>query len=398
MRKTLTDRGVAGLKPRAERYALPDPQMTGHYVRVQPSGAKSFVTVARTPAGKQVWTAIGAADVMPIAEAREAAREIIKRIRAGLPAIEIKPDSVGAVVENWTKRHLEEKGLRSSREIRRMLKTHILPAWRDREFVGIRRSDVTALMDRVQDKHGARAADYVLNVFSSIANWYATRVDDYRPPLIKGMRRQSTKAQARKRILDDAEIRTLWKAAETAGMFGAIARLLLLTGQRRTRVAEMKWSEIDSDGLWTLPIEPREKENGGKLRLPRAALDIIRAQPRIGDNPHVFPGRDRDGYLGPYKGLGQAKAIMDARTGVKDWVVHDLRRTARSLMSRAGVRPEIAERVLGHAIVGIEATYDRYGYEDEKADALARLAALIRGIVDPVDNVVTMVKKPRKQR
>ena len=56
MRKTLTDRGVAALKPRAERYAFPDPGMTGHYVRVQPSGAKAFVTVARTPAGRQVWS------------------------------------------------------------------------------------------------------------------------------------------------------------------------------------------------------------------------------------------------------------------------------------------------------------------------------------------------------
>src|SRR4051794_6643064 len=142
MRKTLSDRGVAALKPQAGRYAFPDPEMTGHYIRVQPSGAKTFVTVARTPAGKQVWTNVGAADVTPIAEAREAAREIIKRIRAGLPAIETAPDSVADVVAEWIRRHVEIEGmqhlpiddparyrLRSQREVRRMINTHILPAW-----------------------------------------------------------------------------------------------------------------------------------------------------------------------------------------------------------------------------------------------------------------------------
>jgi integrase len=411
MRKTLTDKGVAVLKPRRTRYAFPDPEMTGHYVRVQPGNGKTFVAVARTPAGKQVWTNVGAADVMPIAEAREVARELIKRVRAGLPAVETKPDSVATVVDNWIRRHVEADGmqhlpiddparyrLRSQREIRRMINSHVLPAWRDREFIGIRRSDVTALMDKVETANGPRAADYVLNVFSAVANWHAKRVDDYVPPIIKGMRRQSTKEQARERILTDDEIRTLWKAAADAGMFGAIVKLLLLTGQRMTRVAEMKWSEVDAGGLWTLPLAAREKSNGGKLLLPPTALEIVRAQQRVAGNEYVFPGRMRSDYCGPFKGLGQAKAVMDGKTGMADWVVHDLRRTARSLMSRAGVAPDIAERVLGHALVGVRGVYDRYGYVDEKADALAKLAALIDTIIHPRSANVVPMTKPKKQR
>ena len=76
---------------------------------------------------------------------------------------------------------------------------------------------------------------------------------------------------------------------------------------------------------------------------------------------------------------------------IAPWVVHDLRRTARSLMSRAGVRPDIAERVLGHARGGVEAIYDRHRYTVEKGDALLRLAALIETIVSPpADNVVAI--------
>ena len=67
-------------------------------------------------------------------------------------------------------------------------------------------------------------------------------------------------------------------------------------------------------------------------------------------------------------------------------------------MARAGVSSEHAERVMGHAIGGIEAIYDRYAYRDEKADALKRLAALIDGIVHPRENVVSIVKKRAKRR
>ena len=66
----------------------------------------------------------------------------------------------------------------------------------------------------------------------------------------------------------------------------------------------------------------------------------------------------------------------------------DVRRTAKTLMGRAGVRPDISERVLAHAIPGVEGVYDRYEYLDEKRDALKRLAALIDRIVHPLDNVL----------
>lgn len=156
MRRTLTDKGVAALKPRQARYAYPDPELRGHWIRVQPSGAKSFATVTRGPDGKQVWATIGAADSMPIEEAREQARSILQRVRAGRPAFEPKAESFGAVVDNWCKRHVEANGLRSAREINRLLDTHVLPAWRDREFTSIRRGDVAALLDHVEDHHSAR--------------------------------------------------------------------------------------------------------------------------------------------------------------------------------------------------------------------------------------------------
>src|SRR5262249_45995493 len=152
-------------------------------------------------------------------------------------------------------------------------------------------------------------------------------------------------------------------------------------------------------GIWIIPKEPREKENAGALVLPPSALAIINAQPRLGDNPFVFAGRGN----GPVNGYSKLKRQFDGalprddkgKPLVGEWVVHDLRRTFRSLLSRAGVRSDIAERCIGHSIEGIEAVYDRHAYTQEKAKALAKLAALIDGIVNPRDNVVTITKRKR---
>jgi len=143
----------------------------------------------------------------------------------------------------------------------------------------------------------------------------------------------------------------------------------------------------------------RAREVERRLRLPEQALAIAEAQPVIFGNPQVFAGRGK----GPFNSWSQCKEELDAKileqrrkhdknaNPLPHWTIHDLRRTARSLMSRAGVRPDIAERVLGHAIAGVEGVYDRHAYDDEKALALKALAALMERIINPpADNVVAL--------
>jgi Arm DNA-binding domain/Phage integrase family len=396
MRRTLTDKGVAALKPRPQRYAEPDPELVGHYVRVMPTGAKSFVTVARSPAGKQVWTTIGAADVMSIAEARERARVVIQRVRDGLPAVKPPSATFEDVARQWLNRHVRANGLRSERQMTRMLNAHVFPAWQGRAFLDIRRSDVVALLDAVEDDHGARQADAVLDIVRAIMNWYAIRTDGYAPPVVKGMRRTSTKARARGRILDDDELRAVWKAAESNGMFGAFVRIALLTAQRRTTIAKMRWEDVSVDGVWNIKTEAREKGTAGALVLPPVAVDVIRGRPHIADNPYVFAAAWGEGYTNGFS--HHTNALKARLPAMHHWQLHDLRRTARSLMSRAGVRPDIAERVLGHAQPGVAGVYDRHSYRDEKADALRRLAMLVDSIVNPRDNVHALPVAQRRKR
>jgi integrase len=96
---------------------------------------------------------------------------------------------------------------------------------------------------------------------------------------------------------------------------------------------------------------------------------------------------------------GMFKAKFDAKlpSDMPNWRLHDLRRTARSLMSRAGVSSEHAERVMGHAIGGVEGIYDRHAYADEKAEALNKLAALIDSIVHPLSADVLPMKQGKRR-
>ena len=256
-------------------------------------------------------------------------------------------------------------------------------------MTSITRGDVAKLLDGIEDKRGPVAADNALTTLSGIFTWLEARDDSFTSPITKKMRRTSIKGRARERILSDDELRAVWKQAEANGTFGALVRVLLLTGQRRDKVASMRWQDVTIDGSWSIPTEDREKGNAREIELPATAIEIIKAQPRFADNPHVFAGRN-----GSYStGYSKSKKAFDAKLEcIGPWTLHDLRRTARSLMSRAGIRPDISERLLGHAIAGVEGTYDRHQYREEKAHALAALSSLIESIVRPVDKVVPIRK------
>jgi integrase len=323
---------------------------------------------------------IGNVTHLDIEDARGRAREVITALKEGRDTA--GPESFAAVSEEWFKRHVSK--LISANAIRGYFTRYFLPEWSGRDFQSIRRGDVTKMLDTIEDQSGASAATHALAHLSGVFSWYALRNENYASPIIRGMRRTSAKERARKRILSDDEIRTLWKVR---GTIGDLIKLLLLTAQRKDKVASMKWADI-SNGTWSVPNGDRQKGTGGDLVLPGMALDIINARPRFASNPYVFAARG-GAYWRRY-----SEAVKELPP-LPHWTLHDLRRTARSLMSRAGVRPDIAERVLGHAIGGVEGVYDRHHYQEAKADALKRLAGLIDAIINPpADNVVSLRAAP----
>lgn len=383
-RRKLSDRQIAALPRKQRRYILSDPEQRALYLRVPPAGPVVFTAVVKVR-GQQTWKALGTTDELGVDEARERTREIVKRVKAGKPPVEPPkpaPQSVAAVAENWLRRVVDENRYRTAAEKHRIVERYIVPHIGDRDFVELRRSDIALLLDRIQDDHGRQMADAVLTVLRSIAGWLQSRDDAYRVPFTKGMRRTPRQQYSRSRILSDDELRKVWLAADDAGAYGVLIKLLLLTAQRRAKVLRLRWADIHGD-VWHIPSAEREKGNAGRLQLPQVALDIIAAQPKLAGSPFVFA-------VSPLS-LGQAKRKLDHAADVTGWRLHDLRRTSRSLLARLGVRHEVAEAVLGHALPGVVGIYNRHAYDAEKGHALRQLAALIGRIVNPpTDNIVTM--------
>ncbi len=352
-------------------------------LRISYSGSKTWSVIYYVN-GKPRKEKLGTFPKLNVKEAYEKARKFEpeqaqKKAEAG---------SFKDVAEDFITNDVEAEGLRSQPEIERCLTKYVFPQWAKRPFLEIGRKDVAALRDKIRNDHGNRQANVVLAILSKLMRWYgANRSDTYVSPIVPGMKSKTT---ARARVLDDDELRLVWDACEST--FGDIVKLLLLTAQRREKVGSMKWDDL-KDGVWTIPREPREKANPGSLKLPQLALDIIKKRDEVAGTPYVFPGR-KGGHA--FNSFSQGKAELDAKLpeDMPHWMLHDLRRTARSLMARAGIISHVAERVLGHTIKGVEGVYDRHAYEAEKAHALEALAKLVESIVNPPegDNVVPMNK------
>ena len=374
-RKKLTEEGVRKLQPLPNKQVdYYDGIVPGLVLRVSYGGAKTWRVLHYVNRQTRVH-GLGRYPILDVAQAREKARLFLQDPAKALAQGE--PGTFKQVAENFLKRHVEANGLRSQDEIERCLHKYIYPRWQDRKFVEIKRGDVAALLDGIEDKNGPRQADMVLAILSKLMRWFQSRNDEYLSPVVPGMRRSKPAERQRKRTLEDDEIRALWKVAE--GSFGAIVKFALLTAQRREKIATMKWADL-VDGEWRIASEAREKASAGSLHLPKLALAILHGMPRIAGNPYVFASGEKKHF----NSWSQRKEELDAKLPkMPPWVVHDLRRTARSLMSRAKVSSEHAERVMGHAIPGVAGVYDRHAYADEKAEALQRLADLVEHILHP---------------
>jgi integrase len=394
MAKGFTDIAIQNLKPGDTRREIPDPGCAGLYLVLQPSGKKSFAVRYRfnnTPRKLTLQAGVS------LAAARKLASDALHEVAQGrdpseakkatrATATAAKANTVRSLCENYLKR--EAGKLRTGHQRRLVLERLVYPEIGDTSLANLKRSHIVALLDKIEDANGVKMCDLVLAYVRKIFAWHSARVDDFNSPIVRGMSRYDAKARQGTRVLTDDEVRKLWAVTEpgnTPAPFHALVRFLLLTGARRDEVREMPWTEIDGTD-WHLPAVRNKVKFDLTRPLSKAAQDILNGLPVIDDGKYVFgDGRHPLSLTAP-------TARLMAQMGVSDVRLHDLRRTARTLLSRAGVNSDVAERCLGHVISGVRSVYDKHNFHREMAEAYEALAALIERIINPVDNVTPMRK------
>ncbi len=403
MPKILTAAAVERIKPDPQkRVEIADGGCTGLRLVVHPTGAKTWAFVWKRGSARGKYT-IGSTDSFTLSEARDAAREAAKLVARGIDPLQARKDERSAaeaerradrdlvekVVEDYLSRHVS--GLKSAGEVSRLLRKELAP-WHGRRITAITKRDVVDLLDKLVDRGAPTTANRLRANLKAFLGWCVERdiltaspAENVRAPGVETVR---------DRVLDDRELRLVLLAAQKLDQpFSAFVKLLAHTGQRRSEVSGMLWTELE--GLqgpapqWRM--SPARTKNGREhtVPLPLPIAADLGALPRVGRLPTYCITTTG---TSPVSGYSRAKEQIDRHVlsllrreaekrgddpnevqPLPAWRFHDLRRTAASGMPRLGIQIHVIERLLNHVsgtFGGIVGVYQKHDFADEKRNAL----------------------------
>lgn len=433
-RDTITDKAIARLKADpGKRIEWADTVVPQLRLRVSDKGAKHWSVIYRVSGageggkkGPMRRMSLGDYPRVTIAKARDSARDALDLAEKGIdPAHQRKTEAITrnertfeAVAERFIDEYAKEEQ-KEWKSTRAYLDTYVLPHWRGRQVEEIKRSDVNALLVKVRaqaverarerakkagkprtderhDLSGLSAAREVRKRIRTLFNWAGEQdLVIFNPAVVMPTKKKSAKKSlaytARERALSLDELRRVWDAAEELGYrYGRVIQLLILTGQRRSEVANLNTDWLDMEER-TVTVPPLHYKTDRKHTYPLSApaIAIIEALPsyqalpeKIDKTYYLFPTDKGDR---PISGFSKAKLQLDAKIAelgekaglppLEPWTVHDIRRSVKTGMSRLGIPHLHSEQVLGHVLPGIGGVYDVHDYMPEKRAALDAWAA-----------------------
>jgi integrase len=459
-KQDLTDRALKTLRaaPEGKRYEIMDTQVPGLGIRVTGNGQRTFVLIARFPGHEQPtrralgqyvplddaeekrrYKALPEEDrkketfeaylvrtygASTLAGAREKARKWRAMIQSGIDpqtheerqrhaAVRQQRNTFATVAEDFIKDKLP--GERKGREVERDIRREFIPAWGKRPVAEIAPHDVRAVVKAAKDRGAPYQAHNLLTTARRLFSWaidqqvyglVSSPCERLKPKAIIG------KKIFRTRILDDDELRAFWRATRHLGYpYAPLFRVLALTGQRKSEVAEARWSEIDlAKKLWTIPAERMKADAAHVVPLSDDVTAILESLPRFKKGDHVFSttfgkkavngfskAKERldERMLRFWRALGRLLGKDRRKARIEPWVIHDIRRTMRTGLSALPVSDLVRELVIAHTKPGLHKVYDQHAYEQEKRHALELWAARLQSIVDPPPPNVVQIASAR---
>jgi len=399
----LTQAAVDRLRPPAAgRTEYFDTQLPAFGLRISATGRKSWIVMYRVD-GRLVRETLGPLARIPkVDKARDLARESMRQAEAGVHPVERKraaatavreePDTFAAVadlfIERYARRHTRPQ---TCAETQRLIERELKPAWGMKPIRDIGRKHVIALLDGIVDRGSPVMANRTLTHTRRLFNWARERgIVETNPAA--GLSKPTAEIE-RDRILSDRELPLFWEACGDIGWpFGPLFKLLLLTAQRRSEVAGLRWAELNmADRQWVIPRERAKNDREHIVHLSDPAVDILATLPRF------VPEDGREGKSSAAdlvfsttgetaaSGFSKAKDRVDGKMRerlrkelsdageIREWTLHDLRRTAATGMAKLNIAPHVVDRILNHVsgtIRGVAAVYNRHAYLEERKAAL----------------------------
>ena len=411
----LTALAVERVHRSGERVLLNDGD--GLYLRKQTRDGASW-TLRYHFAGREHWLTLGHYPDMSLAQARIEARQALvlldKRLdpmttRRAAEAEQRQRGSFRELCEDWYQNEILRRELKHPEVPRRHLDKYLLPKLGRTPASAVTPADVARVIDELKGPAPTAANDLLRFTHRIFAFGVRRRMvlsnpaADFSPRLDGG-----GTERPRSRALGLSELALLFEKIREAPSFGAdnalALKLLLALCVRKGELLGARWEEFDLDGntplgaVWHLPA--LRTKTGMPLDIPLvpAAVRWLREiKAHATDSEFLLPKRRRDRRERvPHVGLDTLNAAMQrVQHGLPSFTLHDLRRTARTQLAALGVRREVAERCLGHAIRGVEGTYDRHNYFRERRAALEQWTDLLIEAERGFSTIIAINRAPR---
>jgi integrase len=387
MKLNIKNTSAIELPPGSKDAVFWDDDIAGFGIRVREGGSRTWIYRYRR-GSKQRSMKLGSAKSVPLAVARENASKLEAEVRlGGDPALKNQTANLNAdnTFEVLANQYLEARKSKWRPKSYIQYQCHLLKYAKPLHrlpITAVSQRNIANLLTEITKDSGEATSNRLRSTLCSLFGWVIK--EGIRLP--EGNVATYTNKHAEKsrdRALTDAELKAVWKGCPDSD-FGAIIKLLILTGQRANEIGGLRWDEVHDEQV-VLPSQRTKNKRAHIIPLSDPARAIL-SQFRADGRTHVFGSVDSAGF----DGWGYAKRTLDARTTkagktLAHWTVHDLRRTVATRMAELGVQPHIIGAVLNHVSGhkgGIAGVYNRATYDKEKREALNLWAEHVTALVE----------------
>lgn len=400
----LTDIKLRSLKPGEKAYKVAD--RDGMYVVVAPSGTITFRLDYRLNGRRETLTLgrYGAAG-LTLAEARGRAVDARRLVADGIsPAIAKQrakrqareAKTFGDVAQGWLENYRMADSTRAMRES--ILLRDLLPRFERRKLDEISEQDVRDLCDAILARNAPATAVHAREIIDQVYRWAINKGNKVPNPAAAVSPSSIATFVAKDRALSPEEIGVFLRLLDDVATLPTIRlalRLVLLTMVRKGELLNATWDEVDFiAGVWTIPKERMKARRPHNVYLSQQAIDIMVAlKTCAGGSRYVLPSRyDADKTMSNAtlnRVIDAAVALATERAlPLAAFSVHDLRRTASTLLHEAGFNSDWIEKCLAHEQKGVRAVYNKAEYADQRRDMLQQWADMVDAWAAPRGKVV----------